>query len=237
MGEWLARQGYTVACPRLPGHGTDWRDLAGTTWQDIAREAEGALMELSGKCPTVVLAGLSVGGLLAFHLAANHGPPVVAGVVAINPYVRNPIFAFLPVVRRIRRRVKGVINDIKREGQNELGYEYLPVAGIAQLDRLMDVVQAELSDVSCPVRVFLSDVDHVVPKGTARWAFARLGSADKELIELHDSYHVATLDNDAEVIFRGTHEFVVRVLGEATPRPGPRRRPGAGGRKPRARRR
>ena len=237
MGEWLARQGYSVACPRLPGHGTDWRDLAGATWQDIAGEADRALGELSGRCPAVVVAGLSVGALLAFHLAANHASPVVAGVVAINPYVRNPIFAFLPVVRRIRRRVRGVINDIKREGQDELGYEYLPVAGIAQLDRLMDAVQTELPDVNCPVRVFLSDVDHVVPKGTARWAFARLGSEDKELIELHDSYHVATLDNDAEVIFRGTHEFVARVVGEVTPRPPAGRRPAAGGRKPRAPRR
>jgi carboxylesterase len=237
MGEWLAGQGYSVACPRLPGHGTDWRELADTPWQDIADEADRSLSELTGKCETVVVAGLSVGGLLAFHLAAHHPPPKVVGVVAVNPYVRNPIFAFLPVVRLLRRKVKGVINDIKREGQDELGYEYLPVAGIAQLDRLMDVVQRELPDVACPVRVFLSDVDHVVPKGTARWAFERLGSQDKELIELHDSYHVATLDNDAEVIFRGTDEFVRRVAGSASPPPRPRRRTAGDGRKPPSRRR
>jgi carboxylesterase len=238
MGEWLAGQGYTVAGPRLPGHGTDWRELADTAWRDIAEEADRALVELSSRCRVVVAAGLSVGGLLAFHLAAHHAPPVVAGVVAVNPYVRNPIFAFLPLVRLVRRRIKGVINDIKRQGQDEMGYEDLPVAGIAQLSRLMAVVQKELPDVRCPVRVFLSDVDHVVPKGTVRWAFDRLGSEDKELIELHESYHVATLDNDAEAIYRGTQEFVERVagaLGGTTPRPR-RRRAAEGGRKPRRRR-
>jgi carboxylesterase len=235
MGEWLGRQGYSVSCPRLPGHGTEWRELADTSWQDIAEEADRALRDLSSRCEVVVVAGLSVGGLLAFHLAAHHPPPVVAGVVAINPYVRNPLFAFVPVVRRLRRRTKGVINDIKREGQDELGYEVLPVAGIAQLARLMKVVQKELPEVKCPVRVFLSDVDHVVPKGTARWAFSRLGTEDKDLIELHESYHVATLDHDAETIFRGTQEFVERVAGAATP---PRRRPRAaeGDRKPPRRR-
>jgi carboxylesterase len=102
----------------------------------------------------------------------------------------------------------------------------------------MAVVQKELPDVRCPVRVFLSDVDHVVPKGTVRWAFDRLGSEDKELIELHESYHVATLDNDAEAIYRGTQEFVERVagaLGGTTPPPR-RRRAAEGGRKPRRRR-
>lgn len=228
MGEWLARRGYSVACPRLPGHGTDWRELADTAWQDIAEEAERALKELSSRSELVVVAGLSVGGLLAFHLAAHHPPPLVAGVVAINPYVRNPAFAFLPVVRLIRRRVRGIINDIKRTGQDELGYEYLPMAGIVQLGRLMGAVQPELPEVTCPVRVFLSDTDHVVPKGTVRWAFARLGSQDKEIVELHESYHVATLDNDAEAIFAGTQEFVERVAAAATP-PRRRRRAGEGG--------
>ena len=32
--EHLAAQGFAVSVPLLPGHGTDWRDLARHRWQD-----------------------------------------------------------------------------------------------------------------------------------------------------------------------------------------------------------
>jgi carboxylesterase len=47
----------------------------------------------------------------------------------------------------------------------------------------------------------------VVPKGNAELVMDRVASTDKELVLLNDSYHVATLDHDAEQIFERTHEF------------------------------
>jgi carboxylesterase len=61
------------------------------------------------------------------------------------------------------------------------------------------------------VVVFNSPQDHVVPKGTAEWLMGRLGSAEKDLVELPNSYHVATLDHDAEMIFERTHELAERA--------------------------
>ncbi len=40
-----------------------------------------------------------------------------------------------------------------------------------------------------------------------------VGSEDKEMVRLEDSYHVATLDNDAEAIFERTDEFVRALHG------------------------
>jgi carboxylesterase len=59
--------------------------------------------------------------------------------------------------------------------------------------------------------VFESTEDHVVPRGTARWLLERIGSERKELVALPNSYHVATLDHDAELIFERTHEFAEAV--------------------------
>src|SRR5262249_38255640 len=83
------RHGVTVIAPRLPGHGTSWQDLETTSWHDWEREAEAALLDLAGRCTTVVAAGLSMGASLTLHLAARH-PDRVAGVVAINPDLRRP---------------------------------------------------------------------------------------------------------------------------------------------------
>ena len=40
-----------------------------------------------------------------------------------------------------------------------------------------------------------------------------VSSTDIDQRTLTESYHVATLDNDAEAIFAGTAEFVARVTG------------------------
>jgi carboxylesterase len=42
-----------------------------------------------------------------------------------------------------------------------------------------------------------------------------LTSSDDTEVVLHDSYHVATLDNDAPVIFDGSLDFVRRVAPHA----------------------
>ncbi|MGH2829570.1 MAG: alpha/beta hydrolase, partial [Actinomycetota bacterium] len=42
-GEYLAAQGHTVLCPRLPGHGTQPKDLHAVGWRDFIAEEERAL--------------------------------------------------------------------------------------------------------------------------------------------------------------------------------------------------
>src|SRR6266571_6922401 len=67
--EHLAAAGLTVRAPRLPGHGTTWRDLSRTGWQDWYDTAERAFAELTGKCEQVFVAGISMGACLGFRLA------------------------------------------------------------------------------------------------------------------------------------------------------------------------
>jgi len=207
MGEWLAKQGHTVVCPRYPGHGTSWKDLGETRWQQWVEEAEEALATIRGRCSTVVAAGLSMGGGMALHLAATH-PGDIDGVVVVNAYLRDRRHAAVPAARLFLRTYPGVGNDIKKPGQDELPYDKVPLSGILQLARFLKVVRGEIPSVRQPLLVFNSPEDHVVPKGTARYLMGAAGSERKELVELPHSYHVATLDNDAETISRRTHELV-----------------------------
>jgi hypothetical protein len=102
---------------------------------------------------------------------------------------------------------KGIGDDIKKPGETELPYDKMPARGIAQLARFLKVVQGQLPRVRQPLLLFNSSEDHVVPRGNAELVMDRVGSTDKELVALPNSYHVATLDYDAELIFERTHEF------------------------------
>jgi carboxylesterase len=207
MAAWLAERGLTVSAPLLPGHGTTWQDLETVTVEDWEAHADEALHALAERCETVVAVGLSMGGALVLHTAARH-PDKLAGAAVINPDVRRPVLALAPLVRLFTRSVKGVGNDINRPGQNEEPYDRLPVKALVQLGRFYRMVQRELPSVRVPLLVFSADQDHLVKPANSRYVFDRVASPQKELIRLTNSFHVATLDYDAELIFE-------RVLGFA----------------------
>ena len=75
LREWATRTaeaGYRVAVPRLPGHGTSWRELEITDGRDWYAAAERAFLDLRAVCPVVFVAGLSMGGALALRLAEQY---------------------------------------------------------------------------------------------------------------------------------------------------------------------
>ena len=218
MGEWLNERGLSVVGPRVPGHGTKWEDLERATLEDWVNEAEKALSDISSRCSTVIAAGLSFGGAMVLHLAARH-PDVVKGVVVINADLIRPNLMLAPVIKPFMRSVKGVGNDIKKPGQNELPYDRIPVAALVHLNRFYRMVRKELPQVRAPLRYFKSTVDHVVKPSSSKYVMRKVGSSDKELTSLPNSYHVATLDYDAETIFQGALEFANRVASGATPAP------------------
>jgi carboxylesterase len=212
LGEFLHSNGLTVIAPRLPGHGTSQDELATTVWQDWYGEAESALTDLAGRTSGVVCIGLSMGGALSIHLAAKH-PETVGGLVVINPYVRDPRLATAPIGRVLMRSVKGVINDIKKPGQDEVGYERIPTRALPSLNRLLKIAVGDLPSLRVPLIVFSSPQDHTVKPSNAKVVFERAGSPDKEIVLLPNSYHVATLDHDAPTIFERTLAFAQRVTG------------------------
>jgi carboxylesterase len=74
-------------------------------------------------------------------------------------------------------------------------------------------VLRDLGEVTAPVRLYRSAEDHVVEPLSAKLLLTRATATDVDEIVLENSYHVATLDNDAEQIFAGSVEFIRFVLG------------------------
>ena len=58
--------------------------------------------------------------------------------------------------------------------------------------------------------------DHVVEPDSCAMLLEKVASTDVREVVLHDSYHVATLDNDAETIFEGSLDFVRRLAKAAS---------------------
>jgi carboxylesterase len=210
--EHLAGQGYAVEVPLLPGHGTRWQDLNRVRWTDWYAEAERALDRLRTGTEAVVVGALSMGGSVALRLAEERGADV-AGVVLVNPFVssRRKELVALPVVKHLVPAAKGVVNDIKKPGQDEVGYPRLPLKGLAEIVGMWRVVVPDLPRVTQPLLYFRSSVDHVIDDSSSRTVLGAVSSRDAQERVLAESYHVATLDNDAPQIFEESAAFVARV--------------------------
>ena len=210
----LAGLGYTVRVPRLPGHGTTWKDMNRTRWQDWYGELDRALTELRTQCDRVVVAGLSMGGCLALRLAEQR-PDDVAALVLVNPAVNVARFdiKLVPALQWVIPAMPGIGNDIKKSGMDEIGYDKTPLKALASQVKMWKDVRANLASVRQPLLFFRSDDDHVVDITSKDIILDGVSSIVKEFVELKDSFHVATLDNDAQLIFDRTAAFITANVG------------------------
>ncbi|MEJ7845877.1 MAG: alpha/beta fold hydrolase [Acidimicrobiales bacterium] len=213
----LAAAGFAVDCPLLPGHGTTVDDLLDVTWADWSAAAEDALTALAARLDEggrLVVVGLSMGGTLTAWLASRH--PTLAGIALVNPLVEP--------APDLRALVAGTVAD---------GTEVFPSIGsdiakpavlestseggtpLRALLTLLDAVadlQPGLAAITCPVLLLSSVEDHVVPPSNGAHLVATV-TAPLERVMLERSYHVATLDFDAELIEERVVDFAVNMVG------------------------
>ncbi|MFJ2743958.1 alpha/beta hydrolase [Streptomyces sp. NPDC087440] len=208
----LAQRGLTVSLPLLPGHGTRWEDMQVTGWQDWYAEVDRELNALLERCSQVFVCGLSMGGALTLRLAAKHGD-AISGIVLVNPgnKVHGLAARALPVLRHFVTTTNGVADDIALEGSHEVGYTKVPLHAAHSLRNFFRLVDGELPQVTQPLLLLHSPQDHVVPPADSARVLARVSSVDVTEILLEQSYHVATLDHDAERIFDESYAFIGRL--------------------------
>lgn len=214
--EHLASQGYAVSVPLLPGHGTDWRQLARTRWDDWYRCFENAFLELERSTERTFVAGLSMGGALALLAASRHN---VAGVSVVNPglsfYDRR--VRVVGVLKYFQRTTLPIEEEQPTAAATSHGdYSRTPLAAVHELKKLFGAAARGLPRVSVPVQVFKSETDAVIPPTSLALLRKGLAGHLTDVVHLPSSGHVATLDVDAPEIFAKSSAFF-HALARQTP--------------------
>ncbi|NUS36893.1 MAG: alpha/beta fold hydrolase [Pseudarthrobacter sp.] len=206
--QYLADQGYAVEVPLLPGHGTDWRQLARTGWRDWYRSYEAAFLDLSARTDACFTAGLSMGGAMALLTASRHP---VAGVSVVNPGLsfydrRVRVIGLLKFFQRTTVPIQE--DQTGAPATNDGDYSLTPLAAVHELKKLFAAAVRSLPAVAAPVQVFKSRTDAVVPPTSLALLRKGLGANLVQVVDLASSGHVATLDVDAPLIFAESGAFV-----------------------------
>ena len=207
--EFLNARGYSVRVPLLPGHGTKPADLNKVEWPEWPAKVKAEIVELQKHCSQIFVTGLSMGGGTTLNVAADLGDQL-SGIILVNPMIHvrgvSPALAF--AISRVVKFGKSVGNDIKRNGVTEYSYDKLPYRGIYQLLTMLKLTRAALPTVKLPMQLFHSVDDHTLPVSNTEIIMREIGSSNKSRIELLNSFHVATIDYDSEVIFSNSLTFI-----------------------------
>ncbi len=145
----FADAGYAVELPLLPGHGTAVEDLIPTRFEDWARVADAAYIELAARCRHVIVAGLSMGGFLATWLCRQH--PEIAGLIVVNPMIEPPAESFLDMMRGVLATgavvIPGIGSDIADPASHELSYGDTPIEPLVSLFAALSELEPRLGEI------------------------------------------------------------------------------------------
>ncbi len=218
----LHRAGHTVHCPQLAGHCAGESELLATSWRDWARSVTDELERMRSLCDTVIVGGLSMGAVMAMHVAAAR-PDAVSGLALYAPTLwydgwSIPRYAFLlkwlintPFGRRysfVEREPYGVKDlrtrsmitaAITRGDSAEAGLLGTPSGALKQMWELIDQTRREMPAIKCPALLVHAREDDVASLSNAFEIQRRLGGLVDAVI-LDDSYHLVTIDQQREIV-------------------------------------
>lgn len=211
VGELLNQYGYTVLAPRLTGHGTSIHDLATAKHTDWLSDLEEAYLSLTDACEEVFIVGQSMGGALCLQLAARY--PEIKGVITINAALHVPAYDKYQNAS-VPQFILEDAPDIKDPNAVEITYESVPLTAVHELQKVLAKTIDGLKDVSNPVLALVSEDDHVVPPSDSKQIVTEVSSHTKAKVLLKNSYHVASLDYDKNLIAYYSHVFISKIINK-----------------------
>lgn len=229
----LARSGYTVHCPVLPGlaGGTDISGLS--RWTDWYAAAEAAHEALAAECDVVLVGGLSAGSVLAMRLAAKR-PDKVQGLMLFAPTLKPNGWAipwyfnfFYLVSQRVTarmfhfqqrapygikdERIRKFVMDSFSSGERPIE-DLFGRGGIMVYEflRMVREVRKLLGGIRQHTLIFHPRHDDQSDLSNAVTLQRKLAGT-VEMCVLDDSYHMVTLDRQRVFVVDRTVDFARRL--------------------------
>lgn len=206
----IAKGGYSVLAPTLPGHGTSAQDMLKFGPSDWINAARDALHMLDRHFHTVHLMGVSMGGTLALQLAALEADKL-ASVTTINApvFLSNPQLA----IDVMKGAPEGALANWS--GPSFMGPEVAEIIyprrsrkSTLDLFAMTALANEVLPAVQTSLLVIQSKHDPTVPPQCAEQIMAKTSSRTKKLQWLSNSYHTSQLDLDRDKVVAMALEFI-----------------------------
>jgi carboxylesterase len=230
----LAKQGYTVSCPKLAGHCGSEADIKASTWVDWYRSAEEALDALAQDCETVIVGGLSTGAVLAVMLAAKnphkvHATALLAPTLWLNGWM-IPWYARLFKLVNAKwvanlfsfphhdphgikdERIRDFIQRARSSrGAAEAGHPVTPGGAVFEHRKLVNAVRKIAGFVRQPSLIVHPLEDDYADLNNATYLRDEM-KGPVDLVVLDDCYHIVTVDRQRHLVVEAIDRFAASLI-------------------------
>ncbi|HPS56803.1 MAG TPA: alpha/beta fold hydrolase [Spirochaetota bacterium] len=220
LAERLYAAGYSVYGVRLRGHGTTPEDLAHMQWQDWYESVNRGYVVMKNAVNKFVIAGFSTGAGLALLQAAKKNEKF-SGLISINAPLKlqnikarlsGPVSFFNTIVKKFNMG-NGKLDFVPNHPDNpEINYRRNPVHGVAELGKLMKVVEESLHKIRIPALVIQAANDPVVNPESADAIFEKINSTRKELVKINADRHGILSGDELDEVVENIIPFLKKVF-------------------------
>lgn len=208
IAEGFATSGYSVNLPCLLGHGTAPEDLLAISYEDIFYHTEVEFKRFYEEMEYTIVLGFAAGGAIAQQFATKYE---LAGLILINSFYATPEKfiedANLALDAHEAFFDMGTI-DIKNERAKLSIYKKFSANLAIQLNEVSTQLEKDASSIVAPLLILQSVDDHVYSPVNADRLLNAIGSREKHLVMLQDSFHYAPVDYDQERITNQSIFFI-----------------------------
>lgn len=212
LGQYLQSQKFSVLGIRLPGHGTNEKDLSHMTKEDWFASIVDGYSILRGCCTKISVVGHSMGALLALNLAAYKNDIYRLVTLAAPIFLDESLgLKLLPsrensngkYVRKFRRKLNNVPPAANRT------YRFMPLPSVHELVDLIEDTKKILEKVKSPVLILHGKEDRTTKIESAKYIYEHISSPRKQMEIIDNMGHLLPLREGRDKIFKMTAEFLL----------------------------
>jgi len=204
LSDIFLEKGLGCYVPLLTGHGTQALEINTSTAAQWLNDAEQAFHKMPADKPRII-AGLSMGGLIATILAAKHAQEI-SGLMLLAPafqltfgnrvgimLARLGLYHFIPAIKKSDGPCDVADPVAKR---NSPAYLSIPLKGLIQLNSLQKQAIRCATKINCPVFAAFGKLDHTVDSLASIEILKKFGYDHLQIKEYMRSQHVLPIDID-----------------------------------------